>query len=33
MIEKIKENWDNILLTLKNELEITNISYTTWLEP
>lgn len=33
MIEKIKENWDTILLTLKNELEITNISYTTWLEP
>ena len=26
MIEKIKENWDKILLTLKEEHEITNIS-------
>ena len=33
MIEKIKENWDKILLTLKEEHEITNISYSTWLEP
>lgn len=33
MIEKIKENWDKILLTLKEEHEISNISYSTWLEP
>ena len=33
MIDKIKENWDKILLTLKEEHEISNISYSTWLEP
>ena len=33
MIDKIKENWEQILLTLKEEHEISNISYSTWLEP
>ena len=33
MIEKIKENWEKILLILKEEHEISNISYQTWLEP
>ena len=33
MIEKIKENWEKILLILKEEHEISNISYHTWLEP
>ena len=33
MIDKIKENWDKILRTLKEEHEISNISYSTWLEP
>lgn len=31
MIDKIKENWEQILLTLKEEHEISNISYSTWL--
>ena len=29
MIDKIKENWEQILLTLKEEHEISNISYST----
>ena len=33
MIDKIKENWEKILLILKEEHEISNISYQTWLEP
>ena len=33
MIEKIKENWQKILLILKEEHDISDISYHTWLEP
>ena len=33
MIEKIKENWQKILLLLKEEHDISDISYHTWLEP
>ncbi|MCI8455459.1 MAG: chromosomal replication initiator protein DnaA [Lachnospiraceae bacterium] len=33
MLEKIVENWDEILLTLKEEHDITDVSYTTWLVP
>ena len=35
MIDKIKENWEKILLILREEYgdQITDISYKTWLEP
>ena len=33
MIEKIKDNWEKILLILKEEHDISDISYHTWLEP
>ena len=33
MIEKIKENWDQILLNLKEEHEIMDVSFKTWLLP
>lgn len=33
MIDKIKQNWEKILLILKEEHDISNISYHTWLEP
>ena len=33
MINKIKENWDKILLRMKEEHEIIDISYDTWLKP
>ena len=33
MIDKIKENWQKILLLLKEEHDISDISYHTWLEP
>lgn len=31
MIEKLKENWDEILTYLKEEFDITPVSFTTWL--
>ena len=31
--ESLKENWDSIKNTIKNETGITDISYTTWVEP
>ena len=33
MINKIKDNWDKILLRMKEEHEIIDISYDTWLKP
>lgn len=33
MIDKIKENWDQILLNLKEEHEIMDVSFKTWLLP
>ena len=33
MLEKIVDSWDEILLTLKEEHDITDVSYTTWLVP
>lgn len=33
MIDKIKDNWQKILLLLKEEHDISDISYHTWLEP
>ena len=33
MIEKLRENWDDILLYLKEEHEIMDVSYRTWLLP
>ena len=32
-MDAIKENWDLIKETLKNEYEISSISFTTWIEP
>lgn len=33
MINEIKKNWDNILQTLKDEYEISDVSFKTWLLP
>ena len=33
MLETLKEKWDDILLYLKNEYEISNVSFQTWLLP
>ena len=33
MIEKIKEKWDEILLHIKEEHELTDVSFKTWLLP
>ena len=33
MLEKLKEKWDEILLNLKEEHEITDVSFQTWLLP
>ena len=33
MYEQIKEHWEEILLLIKEELGLSNISYTTWLTP
>ncbi|MEG1294183.1 MAG: chromosomal replication initiator protein DnaA [Clostridium sp.] len=33
MIEKIKEKWDDILLHIKEEHELTDVSFKTWLLP
>ena len=33
MLEKIKEKWDDILLKIKEEHDITDVSYKTWLLP
>lgn len=33
MLEKLKEKWDDILLNLKEEHEITDVSFRTWLLP
>ena len=33
MLETLKEKWDEILLYLKNEYEISNVSFQTWLLP
>ena len=33
MIEKLRENWDDILLYLKEEHDIMDVSYRTWLLP
>ncbi len=31
--EKLRSNWDNIKNTIKHEAGVTDISYTTWIEP
>ena len=33
MLEKIKEKWDQILLHIKEEHELTDVSFKTWLLP
>lgn len=33
MLEKLKEKWDDILINLKEEHEITDVSFKTWLLP
>ena len=33
MIEQIQENWENILDTMKNEYELSEVSVKTWLRP
>ncbi|MDO4327248.1 MAG: chromosomal replication initiator protein DnaA [bacterium] len=33
MLEKIQENWENILNNMKEEYELTNVSVKTWLSP
>jgi len=33
MLEKLKEKWDDILFNLKEEHEITDVSFKTWLLP
>ena len=33
MLERLKEQWDDILLHLKKEHEIMDVSYKTWLLP
>ena len=33
MLEKIIEKWDEILLNIKDEHDITDVSYKTWLLP
>ena len=33
MLEKILEKWDEILLNIKDEHDITDVSYKTWLLP
>ena len=33
MLEQLKEQWDDILLHLKEEHEIMDVSYKTWLLP
>ena len=33
MIEKLRENWDDILLYLKEEYDVMDVSYRTWLLP
>lgn len=33
MLEEIKEKWDDILLNIKEEHDISEVSYRTWLLP
>ena len=33
MLEKIKEKWEDILLHIKEEHELTDVSFKTWLLP
>ena len=33
MLEKILEKWDAILLNIKEEHDVTDVSYKTWLLP
>ena len=33
MLETLKEKWDDILLNLKEEHDITEVSFKTWLLP
>ncbi len=33
IVEKLKENWESIKVTIKNEAGITDISYKTWIDP
>lgn len=33
MFEQLKEQWDNILLHVKEELDMSNVSFKTWLRP
>ena len=33
MLNKLRENWTQILEYMRDEFEITGISFTTWLEP
>ncbi len=33
MLQELLDKWDEILFTLKNEYEITDVSYRTWIEP
>ena len=33
MIDKIKENWEKIPLIFKEEHEVSDVSYRTWLQP
>ncbi len=32
-LQKLRDNWQDILLSIKNENNLTNIAYSTWLEP
>lgn len=33
MFEQLKEQWDNILFHVKEELDMSNVSFKTWLRP
>lgn len=33
IMEKVTENWDNILQQIKSDLNLTNVSFNTWLKP
>lgn len=33
MLEQLKQQWDEILLHLKEEHELLDVSYQTWLQP
>lgn len=33
MLQELNDKWDEILFTLKNEYEITDVSFKTWIEP